>query len=184
MMMTSRWVASNMDMHRRNTNREIVRIDAAVTFVKRYLYSYQGRFKNYLIFGGVDNEGPHIRVVHAHGSVDRVPYGTLGSGSLAAMAIFESRWKPDMTQEEAIKLVCDATNAGVYNDLGSGFGVDIVIIRKGFHKVVRGFERVEKPLRKLCYTPKRGTSKVLSCKKFDIEIEEENVVQDDKMEVE
>lgn len=182
MVMTSRWVEANMEMHRRNTNRKAVPVEAAVTFVRRYLYSFQGKFQNYLIFGGVDHKGPHIRVVHPHGSVDCVPYGTLGSGCLAAMSIMESRWKPDMTQEEAMKLVCDATSAGVYNDLGSGFGVDIVIIRKDSHKVIRGLNLVEKEERKLYYTPNRGATGVLSCKKIAIEIEEE-VVEHAKMEV-
>lgn len=183
MEMTTRYVSVNMELLRRNTERKIVPIDAAITFTKRYLFSYNGRFSNYLIFGGVDNEGPHIRAVYPHGSADKLPFATMGSGSLAAISIFESRWEPDMSQEDAIKLVCDATNAGVYNDLGSGYGVDIVVIRKDFHKMLRGVDVVEKTERKLNYTPKRGTTGVLTCSKIEIEIEEEEVIEHDKMDL-
>lgn len=54
----------------------------------------------------------------------------MGSGSLAAMAVFESRWKPDLTEEEGKSLVRDAIAAGIFNDLGSGSNVDICVIRK------------------------------------------------------
>ena len=183
MEMTSRYVRSNMELLRRNTYRDNVPVRAAVTFLKQYQYRFKGRIQNYLIVGGVDLEGPHIYSIHAHGSVDRIPYATMGSGSLAAMSIFESRWRPDMSEEEAVSLVCDGVNAGVYNDLGSGFGVDVVVIKKGSHKVIRGLDVVKTETRKLNYAFKRGTTGVLSCKKIDIEIIDEDVL-DHEMEIE
>lgn len=53
----------------------------------------------------------------------------LGSGSLAAMAVFEAGWKPNMSEEEGKKLVRDAIAAGIFNDLGSGSNVDLCVIR-------------------------------------------------------
>lgn len=53
----------------------------------------------------------------------------IGSGSLAAMAVFESGWKPNLTEEEGKKLVRDAIAAGIFNDLGSGSNVDLCVIR-------------------------------------------------------
>jgi 20S proteasome subunit beta 2 len=50
-----------------------------------------------LVLGGVDATGPHLFTIHPHGSTDKLPYVTMGSGSLAAMAVFESAWKPNMT---------------------------------------------------------------------------------------
>jgi 20S proteasome subunit beta 2 len=47
--------------------------------------------------GGVDAVGFHLYTIHPHGSTDKLPFVTMGSGSLAAMAIFEARWKKDMT---------------------------------------------------------------------------------------
>lgn len=52
----------------------------------------------------------------------------MGSGSLAAMAVFESTWQKDLTKEQAVKLCAEAIEAGIFNDLGSGSNVDVCII--------------------------------------------------------
>lgn len=57
---------------------------------------YQGHVGAALVLGGVDSTGPHLFTIHPHGSTDKLPYVTMGSGSLAAMAVFESSWKPNM----------------------------------------------------------------------------------------
>ena len=54
----------------------------------------------------------------------------MGSGSLAAMAVMESQFKEDMTEDEAKQLCINAIEAGVYHDLGSGSNVDICVIKK------------------------------------------------------
>lgn len=59
--------------------------------------SYQGHIGAYLVVGGVDATGPHLFTVHAHGSTDKLPYVTMGSGSLNAMAVFEANYKENMT---------------------------------------------------------------------------------------
>lgn len=182
---TTLYVSANMEIIRRNTNRKFVPVRAAVSFAKQYLYSYNGKIKSYLIFGGVDDTGPHVMSVHAHGSTDDLPYQTLGSGSLCAMSVFESRWKPGMTESEAMKLVRDAIAAGIHNDLGSGSNVDLCIITKNSHKVIHGYEVVAKKGERTCdYSYKRGATGVLSCKTFDIEVVEEEVFEHEKMELE
>lgn len=52
----------------------------------------------------------------------------MGSGSLAAMAVFETSWRPNMTRQEAIDVVSAAIEAGIWNDLGSGSNVDVCVI--------------------------------------------------------
>jgi 20S proteasome subunit beta 2 len=54
----------------------------------------------------------------------------MGSGSLHAMTIIESKYKDDMTREEAVALVIEAISAGIYHDLGSGSNVDYCVITK------------------------------------------------------
>lgn len=54
----------------------------------------------------------------------------MGSGSLHAMTIIESKFKDDMSREEAINLVVEAISAGIYHDLGSGSNVDYLVITK------------------------------------------------------
>jgi 20S proteasome subunit beta 2 len=54
----------------------------------------------------------------------------MGSGSLAAMAVFESKYKEDLDEKSAVALVDEAIQAGIFNDLGSGGNVDICILSK------------------------------------------------------
>lgn len=48
------------------------------------------------MLGGVDATGAHLFTIHPHGSTDKLPYVTMGSGSLAAMAVFEAQWRDGM----------------------------------------------------------------------------------------
>lgn len=48
------------------------------------------------MLGGVDSSGAHLFTIHPHGSTDKLPYVTMGSGSLAAMAVFEAGWQANM----------------------------------------------------------------------------------------
>lgn len=54
----------------------------------------------------------------------------MGSGSLAAMSIFEAEYREGMTEDEAKELVAKAISAGIFNDLGSGSNVDLCVIKK------------------------------------------------------
>lgn len=99
-----------------------------MTMLKQHLFRYQGHIGAYLVVAGVDPTGVHLFTVHAHGSTDKLPYVTMGSGSLAAMAIFETMWKRSMTRDEAVELCSQAIQAGIFNDLGSGSNVDVCVI--------------------------------------------------------
>lgn len=54
--------------------------------LKRKLFQYQGNISAALVLGGFDCNGPSLYTVYPHGSTDSLPYVTMGSGSLAAMA--------------------------------------------------------------------------------------------------
>ena len=64
------------------------------------LCRYQGHISTALIVGGIDCTGPSLFTVHPHGSVDQLPYVTMGSGSLAAMAVFEAGYQVDFNSSE------------------------------------------------------------------------------------
>lgn len=57
---------------------------------------YQGYIGAYLIIGGVDALGPKLVSVSANGNSMPAPYLADGSGSLAAISIFEKDYKFDM----------------------------------------------------------------------------------------
>lgn len=88
-------ISSNMQLHELNT-RKRPRVVTAMTLLKQRLFQYQGYIGAALVLGGYDCTGPQLFTIAPHGSTDKLPYVTMGSGSLAAMSVFESRWRPDM----------------------------------------------------------------------------------------
>ncbi|CAD6980975.1 unnamed protein product, partial [Tilletia controversa] len=111
-----------------------------------------------LVLGGYDVTGPQLFTIAPHGSTDKLPYVTMGSGSLAAMAVFESGWKKDMTRDEAIALVTAAIESGIYNDLGSGSNVDVCIIEKQGTEMLRNYRVLAREAKEQRYGFRRGTT--------------------------
>jgi 20S proteasome subunit beta 2 len=125
---TTSIISSKLELHRLNAGGREVRMATAMTMLKQYLFGYQGHVGAALILGGIDCTGPSLYTIYPHGSVDRLPFVTMGSGSLAAMSIFEAHWCPNMDKAEAMALVGEAIKAGIFNDLGSGSNVDLTVI--------------------------------------------------------
>ncbi|KAI0076640.1 N-terminal nucleophile aminohydrolase [Panus rudis PR-1116 ss-1] len=162
---TTALIASNIEMHALSTGRK-PRVVTAMTMLKQMLFRYQGQVGAALVLGGVDATGPQLFTIHPHGSTDKLPYVTMGSGSLAAMAVFESGWKPGMTREEALQLVTAAISAGIFNDLGSGSNVDACVITADHTEMLRNFVRPNERVQKeRSYKFARGTT---AWKKEDI----------------
>ncbi|XP_044267960.1 proteasome subunit beta type-7-like [Tribolium madens] len=167
---TTQMISSQLELHRLFTNR-IPRVATANQMLKQYLFRYQGYIGAALVLGGVDVTGPHLYSIYPHGSTDKLPYTTMGSGSLAAMAVFESRWKPDLDEEEGVKLVRDAIAAGIFNDLGSGSNVDVCIIRKGSVDYRRTYDEANKKgVRQSSYQYPKGTTSVLKSKVIKVDV--------------
>jgi len=133
-------IASQLELHRFSTGRQS-RVATALAMLKQMLFKYQGQVSAALVLGGVDINGPHIYTVYPHGSTDNLGYATMGSGSLAAMSVFEARYEDDMDVEAAKELVKDAIFAGIFNDLGSGSSCDLCVITKDNTEVLRGYAK-------------------------------------------
>ena len=130
-----------------------------MTMLKQHLFRYQGHIGAYLVVAGVDPTGVGLYTVHAHGSTDKLPYVTMGSGSLAAMSVFETQWKQGMTRDEAVKLASDAIQAGIFNDLGSGSNVDVCVITGEKAQLLRNYIKPnEREVKQRDYKFKRGTT--------------------------
>ncbi|KAI9915420.1 hypothetical protein PsorP6_008387 [Peronosclerospora sorghi] len=65
--------------------------------LKRLLFQYQCYISAALVLGGGNITGPHLYTIYPHGSTDKLPFVKMGSGSLAAMSVFEHGYKDDMT---------------------------------------------------------------------------------------
>lgn len=158
---TTALVSSQLELHSLSTGRK-PRVVTCMTMLKQHLFRYQGHVGAYLVVGGVDPTGTHLFTVHAHGSTDKLPYVTMGSGSLAAMSIFETQWKASLTETEAVELCSQAIQAGIFNDLGSGSNVDVVVIGKDKTTLKRGYLKPNERTEKLKgYIFEKGTTAVL-----------------------
>jgi len=136
---TTAMISSQLELHCLATNRK-ARVVTAMTMLKRYLFRYQGHVSAALVLGGVDITGPSLYTIYPHGSTDRLPYVSMGSGSLAAMAVLEKGYREGLSRQEAIDLVRDAIRAGIFNDLGSGSNVDINVITADGSEMLRNYE--------------------------------------------
>lgn len=133
-------ISSRLTLHRLETGKQS-RVVEALTMLKRHLYRYQGHVSAALVLGGVDVEGPFLATIAPHGSTDRLPYVTMGSGSIAAMAAMESGFKDNMTCEEAKQLVVESIHKGIFNDPFSGTQVDVCVITKDFTELLIGYDK-------------------------------------------
>jgi len=159
---TTALMASNLELHSLSTGRK-PRVVTVMTMLKQHLFRYQGHIGAYLVVAGCDPTGAHLFTVHAHGSTDKLPYVTMGSGSLAAMSVFETQWKSNMTREQAVSLCANAIEAGIWNDLGSGSNVDVCVITKDKTELLRNYltPNTREP-KKRDYKFQRGTTAVLN----------------------
>jgi len=159
---TTSLISSNLELHALSTGRK-PRVVTCMTMLKQHLFRYQGHIGAYLVVAGCDPTGSHLFTVHAHGSTDKLPYVTMGSGSLAAMSVFETQWKGKLTRDEAVDLCSEAINAGIFNDLGSGSNVDVCVITPEKATLLRNHITPnvrEKKMRD--YRFKKGTTAVLN----------------------
>lgn len=172
---TTALISSNMELHSLSIGRK-PRVVTAMTMLKQMLFRYQGNVGAALVLGGVDATGPHLFTIAPHGSTDKLPYVTMGSGSLAAMAVFESAWRPDMSRDEALALVKAAVGAGIFNDLGSGSNIDACIITESHTEMLRNVEMPNERVQKeKTYVFRRGTTAIKSEKIRSLIVNEETV---------
>lgn len=159
---TTQMMSSNVELHSLSTGRPPL-VVTVMRQLKQMLFRYQGQIGSSLIVGGVDVTGAHLYSVYPHGSYDKLPFLTMGSGAAAAVSVFEDRYKPNMELEEAKKLVRDAITAGIFCDLGSGSNVDLCVITQGGVTHLRSYDQPgQKGQREGHYKYKPGTTGVLT----------------------
>lgn len=80
------------------------------------------------LVGGIDNEGPHLFVLDAWGSVIEDKYAALGSGAKIAIGIIESEYNENLTIEKGENIAIKAVKTAIGRDAISGDGIDILTI--------------------------------------------------------
>jgi proteasome beta subunit len=105
------------------TVRTAAKLMGSMLFERRY-FPYLAQ----TIVGGVDETGPKLFVLDPLGSVIEDKYTAVGSGAEIAMGLLETDYKDGMLVEDAKGLVRKAVKAASARDIGSGEGIDMLII--------------------------------------------------------
>ena len=98
---------------------------------------FSARFYPYMadiMVGGVDDNGGAIYNIDLFGSLTKDKFHSTGSGSPVAFGILESKFKDNLTIDEAISIAAKAVNAAILRNAGTGDGFDIVVITKGKYR--------------------------------------------------
>lgn len=109
-----------------------ITVGATATLLSNYLN--QNRYFPYyvqLLVGGVDEHGPSVYSVDAMGGATKEEeIVATGSGSPMAYGVLEDRYKPGMTESEAVEIAVRGLRSAMKRDAGSGEGIHVVVITK------------------------------------------------------
>ena len=105
------------------TVRTAAKLMGSMLFERRYF-----PYLTQTIVGGVDETGSKLFVLDPLGSVIEDKFTAVGSGSEIAMGLLETEYKEGITVDEAKGLVRKAIKAASARDIGSGEGIDMLVI--------------------------------------------------------
>jgi len=112
-------------------------VRAAATLISTILHG--SKFFPYLVHlvvGGYDSK-PRLFSFDALGGYStKDRYYSTGSGSPFAYGVLEAGYREGLSKDEAVKLAVKAVKAAAERDIGSGFGIDVVVIdKKGYSEI-------------------------------------------------
>ncbi|KAI0769539.1 hypothetical protein BC629DRAFT_1595853 [Irpex lacteus] len=110
----------------------------------------------------------HNSQTYSYCSMDKLPYVTMGTGSLAAIAIFHPQY-PNLEREEPLHLVAHTISASIFNELGSGFNVDVCVIIATGTEMLMNFVRPDERVKERWYVFRTGTM-VLKEKSYYVDL--------------
>ena len=120
-------VSNHLEVSRISTSKETYVI-SAIAILQSILFQNTGTISAAFIVGGFDLSGAHLYSLHPFGSSERLPFCTMGSGSLAAISILEKYYQDKMNLDSAVHIIKQAVLAGIYNDIGSGGNIDLCVL--------------------------------------------------------
>jgi proteasome beta subunit len=83
----------------------------------------------HFLLGGRDVSGTFLYDLFPDGSVTKIrDYVSSGSGSVFALGVLETQYKPEMSTADGVKLAVKCVNTALQRDSASGNGVDVVVV--------------------------------------------------------
>lgn len=110
-------------------NRSEMRVRSAAKLLSNILF--ESRFAPYLtetLIAGRDEEGFHLFTLDLLGSLLEEDYAAFGSGAPIALGILETGYSKDMDVASGVALAKRAIMGALSRDIGSGDGLDLLII--------------------------------------------------------
>lgn len=140
--MLAKFLKAEIDLYRLNIGIE-PNVDVASSLMQNILFNQGKSFIPYLvqlILAGADEKGAFvIYTLDPLGSnIKETRYYTTGSGSPMAFGVLEDSYKESLSEDEGVQLAIRALSSAIKRDMGTGEGIDVVIINK------KGFRRLEK----------------------------------------
>jgi len=89
------------------------------SWLTRVLYNKRSKFDplwTTIVVGGMENGAPFLGFVDKLGTAYKDPIITTGYASMIATPLLRRSWRPDLTQEEAVKLIEDSMRVMFYRD--------------------------------------------------------------------
>jgi len=128
MQILTRQVTANLNIYtfereQNVTVRSAAKLMGNVLFERRYFPYF-----TQVIVGGIDQNGPTLFVLDPLGSVIEDNFTAVGSGSEIAMGLLETEFKMGMSVDDAKGLARKAIKAASARDIGSGEGIDMLVI--------------------------------------------------------
>jgi proteasome beta subunit len=115
--------------------------------LQNVLYGQKGYYEvGHILAGYTEREGPKVYDVEGYGSVLEEDYVSVGSGSLFAIGVLETEWKPDLTLKQGMNLCVKAVRSALLRDIASGNGIDVVGISKGKKPITKSYKVNDKDL--------------------------------------
>lgn len=105
-------------------------IKAVAKRLSTLLYSYKAfPFIIEALVGGIERTGePKLFSLDSLGSLLEEDYIAVGTGAATALGLLEREYRSDLDLDSAEKLAISAVRAAISRDVGSGDGIDVVIV--------------------------------------------------------
>jgi proteasome alpha subunit len=87
-------------------------------------------FGTALLIAGVDDKGVHLYETDPSGAMMSYKAGSIGSGRSVVMEIFEEKYKPNISMDDAIKLGLDALMSATEDGGLNTLAVEIGVVKK------------------------------------------------------
>ena len=122
-------------------------VSATAKLLQNILYGEKGWYQVGLLLGGYSEpEGAKVYDLGGYGSLLEEDYASVGSGSVFAIGVLETEWRPDLTLEEGMNLCVKAVRSAIIRDIASGNGIDVVGIAKGQPPIEKSYKISDKDL--------------------------------------